>query len=455
MKRVTLRERGRVHRLRPGRTPGEDGPDACWLEARVFDRLLAYDRSRGDGSIFDWRVDEALAGQWVGVVQVPGLLLELLPKIDSTGDDLEDGITLARDNLLVMLGEAGDVPLRSRDLADLGTRKAPLHETLITLFARRLRFELLRGADRGYVGELDDLRLMRGKLVIGRHVARNAARRERFTCAFDEFTANTELSRVLKASCRALLERTRSSEAHEALSHCLLMLDDVADDIDARPLLERIVLTRQNERFADLFAFSRLVLQQLSPTAAGGRSTVFSLLFDMDRVFEGFISAMVRRAARTLGDGTRVFPQARTRRRHLMDGAQGGILNLKPDILVEGPGGRLVIDTKWKRLGSLTQRRQAGLAAADLYQLYAYTRRYGVGRSVLLFPRVPGSVERDFAPLAANGEPDGSGIGLRFVHLHRNLRRRAEFRGVVDDLAALVQDNLQPPIASEVLGGAA
>ena len=399
MKRVTLRERGRIHRLRHGRAPstilgGEDGPDACWLEASVFDRLLAYDRFRGDGSMFDWRVDEARAGQWVGVVQVPGLLLELLPKIDSTGDDLEDGITLARDNLLVMLGEAGDVPLRSRDLADLGTRKAPLHETLITLFARRLRFELLRGADRGYVGDVDDLRLMRGKLVIGRHVARNAARRERFTCAFDEFTANTELSRVLKASCRALLDRTRSSEAHEALSHCLLMLDDVADEVDARPLLERIVLTRQNERFADLFAFSRLVLQQLSPTAAGGRSTVFSLLFDMDRVFEGFISAMVRRATCTLGDGKRVFPQARTRRRHLMDGDQGGILNLKPDILVEGPGGRLVIDTKWKRLGSLTQRRQAGLAAADLYQLYAYTRRYGVGRSVLLFPRVPGSGER-------------------------------------------------------------
>lgn len=455
MKRVTLRERGRIHRTRYGRTPGEDGPDACWLEARVFDRLLAYDRSRGDGSIFDWRVDEARAGQWVGVVQVPGLLLELLPKIDSTVYDLEEGSTLARDNLLVMLGEAGHVPLRSRDLADLATRKAPLHETLITLFARRLRFELLRGADCGYVGEVDDLRLMRGKLVMGRHVARNAARRDRFTCAFDEFTVNTELSRVLKASCRALLGRTRSSEAHEALSHCMLMLDAVADEVDARPLLDRIVITRQNERFADLFAFSRLVLQQLSPTATGGRSTVFSLLFDMDRVFEGFISAMVRRAVRTFGDGTRVFPQAKTRRRYLMDGDQGGILNLKPDILLEGPGGRLVIDTKWKRLGSFTQRRQAGLAAADLYQLYAYTRRYGVSRSILLFPHVPGSVERDFSPLTANGEPDGSGVVLRFVHLHRNLRRRAEFRGVVDDLAALVQDNLKPPITSEALGGAA
>ena len=148
----------------------------------------------------------------------------------------------------VYLGEAGCVPLRSRDLADLGTRKAPLHETLTTLFARRLRFELLRGVDRAYVNETDDLRLMRGKLVIGRHIARNTARRERFTCAFDEFTANTELSRVLKATCRTLLKRPRSAEAHEALSRCLPMLDDMADEIDARPLLDRIVGPERYQR---------------------------------------------------------------------------------------------------------------------------------------------------------------------------------------------------------------
>src|SRR5690625_7970462 len=96
-----------------------------------------------------------------------------------------------------------------------------------------------------------------------------------------------------------------------------------------------------------------------------------------------------------------------------MDGDQGGILNLKPDILVEGPGGRLVIDTKWKRLGSLTQRRQAGLGAADLYQLYAYTRRYGVVPAGGLFPRGPGRWGRTFPPLAAKAEPVGSGVVLQ------------------------------------------
>ncbi len=300
------------------------------------------------------------------MVQVPGLLLELLPKIDGIDEDMDGGTTLARDNLLVMLGEAGDVPLRSRDLADLGTRRAPLHETLIALYARQLRAEVLRGADRGYIDEMDDLRMLRGKLLIGRHVARNAARRERFSCSFQEFTVNTELNRVLKASCRVLLGLTRSGETHEALSHCVLMLDDVDDAVDARALLNRVVLTRQNDRYTDLFAFARLVLQQLSPTAKRGRSTVFSLLFDMERVFEDFIAAMVRRGVRSLNDGTRAFPQARKRRRHLMEGDRGGVVNLKPDILIEGPGDRrLVVDTKWKRPGANPQAKQAGLSASD------------------------------------------------------------------------------------------
>ena len=453
MRRISLRERGRIYRLRPGRGRGPDSLDACWLDSRIFDRLMAFDRSRSDGAIFDWRIDEARVGQWVGVIQISGLLLELLPKIDGTGDEAQEGVVLARDNLLVMLGEAGKVPLRSRDLASLGTRRADLHETLITLFANRLKFELLRGSDRGYISETADLRVMRGKLEISHHLARNAARRERFTCTFDEFTADTELSRVLKATCRMLLKRTRTHEAQEALSHCILLMDDVSDEADARPLLERVVLTRQNERFTDLFAFCRLVLQQLSPTAAGGKHAVFSLLFDMDRVFEGFISSMLKRSARHLADGTRIFPQARTRRRYLMTGDQGGVLHLKPDLLVEGPAGRIVIDTKWKRLGSLTQRRNAGVSAADLYQLYAYTRRYGVGRSVLLFPEMPGVVERNFEPLDPNGDSDGSGVVLRFIQLHRNLRNRAQFRAVVDDLTALLRVNFHPPISSEQCGG--
>lgn len=444
MRRVTLRERGRLHSLREGAVPELDGPDHCWIDARLFERLQDYDSTRKDGAAFDWRRSEAQAGQWVGVMQVPGLVVELLPKIDAPeAADAPDPLALARDNLLVMLGESGDVPIRTRDLAALATRAAPLHETLITLFARRMLAELLRGPHRAYVEETDDLRSLRGKLVLSRHIARNAARRDRFTCAYQEFSVDTPLGRVLRATCRALLLQTRGAPAREALSHCLLALEDVSDVPDPMPWLDRVVLTRQNERFADVLVFCRLVLEQLAPSAKAGRATTFSLLFDMDRVFEGFVAGFLRRRVLPELPDARLYPQARTRTRYLLQSDQGhGALQLKPDLLLETPTTRVVLDTKWKRLGSLTQRRQAGLAAADLYQLYAYTRRFDVKRSVLLFPHMPGAASREFEILSPQGESEGTRICVRFVNLHRNLRRATERDALGTELRDLLQEVL-------------
>lgn len=449
MKRVTLRERGRLHRARPGRTaPAADGPDAVWLDARLFDRLRDFDASRGDGAAFVWGVDDARAGQWVGVIQVPGLVLELLPKIDTTTGGNEETLDLARDNLLAMLAEAGEIPLRVRDLAALSTRRAPLHETLVALFAQRMLAELLKGPQRAYVQETDDLRTLRGKLLISKHVARNAARRERFSCRYEEFSVDTALGRVLRATCRTLLGRVDLGETREALGRCLLLLDDVADVPDGRLWLDRVVLDRQSERFTELLAFCRLVLREQAPTLRAGDASTFSLLFDMDRVFEGFVGGFLHGQVmprfselmlRVQGQGARA-PLLRTER-------EQGALYLKPDLLVTGRGSRdavAVLDTKWKRLGALTQRRQAGLGAADLYQMFAYTRRYAVNRSVLLFPWVAGSVERDFHVLGPADAPEGSQISVRFVDLRRNLRRKADRAALADDLAAVLTRTLVP-----------
>lgn len=447
MRRITLRERGRLHRLRPGRVaPQGDTPDAAWLDPRLFDRLRDYDRTRDDGAAFDWRVDEARAGQWVGVVQVPGLVLELLPKIDTPSGHGAEAIDLARDNLLAMLAEAGEIPLRARDLAALSTRRAPLHETLIALFARRMLSELSKGPHRAYVSRTDDLRAMRGKLLVGKHVARNAARRERFTCGYEEFSVDTALGRVLRATCRALIDRVSSGPSREALGRCLALLDDVSDVPDGRVWLERVVLDRQSERFGDLVAFCRLVLEHQAPTSRSGAATTFSLLFDMDRVFEGFVAGFLRRKVMPRFDGLQLRVQGKGARAPLLRTERDhGALYLKPDLLLTGRGTRVaeaVLDTKWKRLGAMTQRKQAGLGAADLYQMFAYTRRYGVSRSVLLFPWVGGSVERDFHVMGPGNTKEGSQICVRFVDLRRSLRHTADREALAQDLDGLLRRTL-------------
>ena len=380
--------------------------------------------------------------QWVGVVQLPGLRVEILPKVDSNLDQAESAVQGARGNLLYMLALAGDVPFRVRDVARLAARSAPTSEALSALFAQRLLRELLRGEARGYQWQEENLRRFRGKLLVKQQFARNPGRRERFVCRFEEFSANTPMNRAFKSACRLLLDVSRTSSTQDALRHCLLVLDPVRDKLPSGEELARVVIDRSNARFEDIFRFCQLVLKGLTPTVETGVRRSFSLLFDMNRVFEGFLAGFLRQAVVPRIEGCRIHPQARTERRHLLRSNRGWeLLRLRPDLLLVHPNaGNLVMDTKWKRVGS--GHGLAGIGAPDLYQLHAYTYRYGCQRSALLFPATSEIDSRYFEILNEAGRCSGRQILVGFANVRENLRDRTVRSRLADSLEGLVRRGL-------------
>ncbi len=445
MKRLVVNEHTRIER---GSGLAAGSQVRVCLDGHHYDRLRAFDRENRDDRdrVFDWSDGYARTTQWVGVVQVPGVQIEILPKIDAlagteANPDTEEAQYETRRNLLYMLSVSGDVPVRSRDVARLAIRQAPLSETLSALFADRLRQELLRGSERAYQEHEGNLRSFKGKLLVARQALHNAAHRERFYCRFDEFSDDTIMNRIFRAACRALLEVTRTPATQDVLRQCMLLLDGVADAGIQEADFGRIAITRQNERFEDVLRFCRLLLAGRTPTVQGGGTKTFSLLFDMNKVFERFVAAFLRRYVTPRFMDVEVLPHAGHHKRHLMESEGQGVLRLEPDMLVEGPGGRrLVMDTKWKLL-SRARRGRGGVAESDLYQLYAYTRRYGCARSVLLYPYTQGLEPRNFDVLDAEGERRER-VVVRHVRLHRNLQQQAERMALADELEAIVREGL-------------
>jgi 5-methylcytosine-specific restriction enzyme subunit McrC len=445
LKRLVISEHTRIERRADAATVGSD---CAHLGDRHYDRLRAFDRANREDRdrIFNWSDGYARSTQWVGVVQVPGVQIEILPKIDALAGaaakpDTEEAQYEARRNLLYMLSVSGDVPVRSRDVARLAIRQAPLSETLSAIFADRLRQELLRGLERAYLQHEVNLRCFKGKLLVARQALHNSAHRERFYCRFDEFSDDTLMNRIFRASCRVLLEVTRTPATQDVLRQCLLLLDFVSDTEIQEADFARIALNRQNERFEDVLRFCRLLLAGRTPTIQAGGTRTFSLLFDMNKVFERFVAAFLRRYVAQRFASVQVLPHAGHQKRHLMESNGAGVLRLEPDILVEGPGDhRLVMDTKWKLLAP-GLRGRGGVAETDLYQLYAYTRRYGCARSVLLYPYTPGLEPRDFDVLDSEGNRRER-IAVRQVRLQRNLHLEAERTALVDELEAVVREGL-------------
>ena len=106
-----------------------------------------------------------------------------------------------------------------------------------------------------------------------------------------------------------------------------------------------------------------------------------ALLFPMEEVFEDFVTAAVRRHQQ------RFAVRAQGPKRHLaIDGVNRPAFGLKPDItLMERGQVRFILDAKWKRLDPSEPNH--GVSQADAYQLFAYGRRYGCRRVVLVYPR--------------------------------------------------------------------
>ena len=391
MKRHIVREFGRISRKDLGR--------------RLASSLQAFDEGfakKNSDTVFDWsRRDDVIARNYVGVVEVPSGIVEILPKIDWVQDDSIDEATLnrrAQSNLLYMLSLTRNLPIRHRDLAHLTTNRQPLLETLITLFATRLIEELRKGADHAYIRRQEDLPYIKGRFLVKQQILRNIVHRERVACEYDDFLPDTWLNRVLKAACAKLIRLTQSSWTARCLREAMVYLASVREMPIFADRFTEIQLDRNNERFHDLVTFAKIVLLDTAPAPQAGERRSFSLLFPMDSLFEQFIGEFIVRHALEFGvERSQVRLQTRGRRRWLLrdEHTNQGRFRLIPDIHIgDSSVTSLVIDTKWKQLVPDSEDPKNGVSQTDLYQLYTYAERYECADNVLLYPAVHGVTGR-------------------------------------------------------------
>ncbi len=445
MQTVVIREYERVYYTDGGSTPERREGSDWHVPRRLLERLRIFDegyalKNRGV-TVFDWSARKYVkATSHVGVIQVPGLTVEILPKIDTSASRAESE-QLAQNNLLYMLALTRNVPLMERDLAALSRQKMPLLDALIGIFVERLMTELLRGLDHTYVHREENLACLKGKLLFPQQVRHNAAHRERVFVGYDDFVVDTWPNRILKAGCRRLLGMTSLSRLQKRLRETIALLDNVSDREIGVHDFERVHLTRNNERFRPLLEFCRMVLCGERPTAATGNRQTFSLLFPMEKLFEGFVAAFICRHAAMMfwPEGVSVHVQAKGCQKHLLlRDDRGKRFLLKPDIVIERAPHevRMILDTKWKHLKTSELDANNGVSQSDIYQLYAYAHRYRCACNVLLYPKVKGVESQRLRLIGGDGKDGDKCIHVEFIDLHRDLRKDAQ--GLKDDLREII-----------------
>lgn len=363
---------------------GTDPRDGGTVLERLGDRLADVAAAsplagRGGEGVLEHRRRGLRARGVVGMIVADGAVLEILPKIDGAGG--RGGI---RRRLVHMLSIALDLDVSTGELAVHGEQDETMLEILIRLFSVRLMEAVRRGMPRRYVSHEQDLPSLRGRLDVRRQFTKLAATPNRLACNFDDLSRDVALNRIMKAAVGRLQRIARADDNRRRLLELSLTYADVAAVPPNALRWDEVVLDRTNARWRDLLSLARLLLGDRFQTASTGLGMGFSLLFEMNVLFEEYVARMLARAL--VGSGRRVVAQG-GRLHCLRDAEDRTLFQTRPDILIKrGETIEQVVDTKWKRLESRADAPKQGVSQADVYQMMAYGRLYGCPRTTLLFP---------------------------------------------------------------------
>jgi 5-methylcytosine-specific restriction enzyme subunit McrC len=138
---------------------------------------------------------------------------------------------------------------------------------------------------------------------------------------------------------------------------------------------DRIVFNRKTQSYKKAIELSRLILLQYHPDLSNGRNHVLALMFDMNKLWEEFVLASLRKTKLpdiTLSSQVPKF---------FWKPNIGNRSSIKPDIIInQNKPDCVVLDTKWKNLNKYNP------SPEDLRQMYVYLDYYKAKKVALVYP---------------------------------------------------------------------
>ena len=332
-------------------------------------QLLSLSARRGVGKIITAR-------NYVGLITMAdGTVIEILPKI--AGGDLSESDT--KQIFLEMLKTLKDVSFKDFNISSLRTDRISLLEVFIKMFIDEVAILTKQGLKAAYMPVEANERFYKGKMLVSQNIKCNLVSRERVFVRYDDFNINRPENRIIKSTLNFLIKTTGDGDNRRNAMRLLSFFDGVEYSRNVDADLSKCFADRSMNHYQKSISWCQVFLKGNSFTAFSGSAVALALLFPMEKVFESYIVAKLRKHIRS---GINLRTQ--DMRYSLFDSPTRAFA-LRPDIVLEFDRNTVIMDTKWKLLSD--NARNSGISQSDMYQMYAYSKKYCAKDIVLLYPQ--------------------------------------------------------------------
>ena len=311
---------------------------------------------------------------YVGVVQVGGLTIEILPKADKKADADKN---LWQSVLLNMLKVCRRIRVESVSETQLKKRHHSILDVYFEMYLAEIERLVNKGLIKRYQKNQSNQNALKGKLLFAKNIQQNLVHRERFYCEHQVYDRNHLLHQILYKGLRIL--KTFVNDALKDRLNRLLFEFQEIDNIEiSEKHFRKIVFDRKNSDYQKAFDIAKIIILNYSPSLNYGSKNLLTLLFDMNALWEEYIFRILQKHKK---DEEKVFSQES--KRFWKNKC------IRPDIILQIEQKTFVIDTKWKIIETNNP------SDEDLKQMFVYNLHWDAEKALLLYPKT-GQMDSSF-----------------------------------------------------------
>jgi 5-methylcytosine-specific restriction enzyme subunit McrC len=312
---------------------------------------------------------------YVGIIQIGGLTIEILPKADKKKHPEKADFTQWRNVLLNMLAICRHIKVNAVSEAALSKRYFSLLELYFDLFLDEMSKLLRKGLIKKYRSHSSNTNALKGRILFGKHIQKNIVHQERVYSTHQVYDREHIINQILLKALAILWKVSVNIKMKDRISRLKIDFPEMKEIDITKIHFEKVKESRKTIPYNEALKIAKMIILNYSPDIRNGTEDMLTLLFDMNKLWEEYIFRVLQRAnveGYTIKfQNAQVFWENKT---------------IRPDLVVvktiNGVSESCVIDTKWKIIDNRNP------SDEDLKQMFAYNIYWDSHKSMLLYPQV-------------------------------------------------------------------
>ncbi len=337
---------------------------------------------------------------YVGVIQIGGLTIEILPKADNNENADKN---LWQNVLLNMLKVCKKIQVDSISETQLRKRYHSILDVYFELYLNEIELLIKKGLIKKYRKNQSNQTALKGKLLFAQNIHQNLVHKERFYCEHQVYDKNHLLHQILYKGL-LVLKTFAKDTLKDKLNRLLFEFQGFEDINIHKKQFDKIIIYRKNQDYQKAIEIAKIIILNYSPSLNYGNENLLTLLFDMNLLWEEYIFRILQKHKTeeiqvSFQNSDRFWENKR----------------IRPDIVLKTKDETFVIDTKWKIVEANNP------SDDDLKQMFVYNLHWDAEKTLLLYPKT-NQIDSDFGQFHYNNLGKKCKLGFVDITSERTIK---------------------------------